>query len=307
MSTTPDANSKPEIAAASQHPVLTPAEQAEINTPTGSVREEHRYLIRDGKHLFCAEYAPVGGAKCGVVLCAPFAEEKIRTLRVYVSFARALARRGVAAVCFDYYGDGDSEGSFEDASFDDRLRDISAVFSDFQGRYTMSKITLFGLRWGGTLAALSADVLKPAGLILWEPVVDTSKYFFDHLRSQIASQMLIDGKISQKREQLVESLEAGETIMVEGYNLRGEFFVKARDTGLKDRPTTYTGPTLVVQLAGSPARLNPELEALAGSFAQSKLAALKREFEWEKTELWQPTPPELFGLTLDFMKTHGLL
>lgn len=290
-----------------QNKPLPTADLKEVNAPSASVREEHRYFLRDGKHLFCAEYVPVAGATRGVILCAPFAEEKIRTLRVYVSFARALASRGVAALCFDYYGDGDSEGDFEDATFDDRLKDIAGVFHDFQQRHGLSKVVLLGLRWGGTLAALMAEELRPAGLILWEPIEDTSKYFFDHLRSNIATQMLVDGKISRKREQLVESLEAGETIMVEGYNLTGSFFRQARETGLVSRRMSYPGPTLVVQLAGDPSRLNPELELLAGTYTQSKLIGLKREFEWEKTELWQPAPPNLFGITLDFLKTHDLL
>jgi alpha/beta superfamily hydrolase len=279
----------------------------EVNAPSEVIREEHRFILRDGKHLFCADYVPTAGATAGVVLCAPFAEEKIRTLRVYVSLARALARRGVAVICFDYYGDGDSEGDFEEAGFDDRLEDITAVFHDFQQRHSLSKVGLLGLRWGGTLAALAAEELRPTVLMLWEPIVDTSKYFFDHLRSCIAAQMLIEGKISQKREELVACLEAGKTIVVEGYNLNGDFFCRARETGLTDLQPRYSSPVLIVQLAGNPARLNPELETLAQSYSQSRLLALKREFEWEKTELWQPAPPALFGVTLEFLKTHELL
>jgi alpha/beta superfamily hydrolase len=285
----------------------SPADLLEVNSPSELVREEHRYFLRGGKHLFCVDYIPVAGATGGVVLCAPFAEERIRTLRVYVSLARALARRGIAVICFDYYGDGDSEGDFEDAGFDDRLKDITAIFHDFQQRHALSRVGLLGLRWGGTLAALAAEELQPAVLILWEPIVDTSKYFFDHLRSCIASQMLIDGKISQKREELVACLEAGKTIVVEGYNLNGDFFCRARETGLKDHQPRYSGPVLIVQLAGNPARLNPELETLAQAYSQNRLLALKREFEWEKTELWQPAPPALFGVTLEFLKTHELL
>ena len=290
-----------------QNNSLSAADLLEVNTPSEAIREEHRYFRRDGKHLFCVDYIPAAGATRGLVLCAPFAEEKIRTLRVYVSLARALARCGVAATCFDYYGDGDSEGEFEDAGFDDRLKDITAVFHDFQARHALSKVGLLGLRWGGTLAALAAEELQPAVLILWEPIVDTSKYFFDHLRSSIATQMLIDGKISHKREDLVTSLEAGKTIMVEGYNLNGDFFCCARETGLKDHRPRYSDPALIVQLAGNPAHLNPELEKLAASYSQSRLLAFKREFEWEKTETWQPAPPSLFSATLDFLKAHELL
>lgn len=289
------------------HNSASPVDFREVNAPSAAIREEHRYLLRDGKHLFCAEYAPAAGTERGFVLCAPFAEERIRTLRVYVSLARAIARSGAAAICFDYFGDGDSEGDFEEASFDDRLQDLPAVYSDFQVRHSLSKVGLLGFRWGGTLAALAAEELRPAALVLWEPIVDTSKYFFDHLRSSVASQMLIYGKVVHKREELVASLEAGETIMVEGYNLSGDFYCQARKAGLKDFQPRYSGPVLVAQLAGNPGRLNPELEKLASSYSQSRLVAFKREFEWEKTETWQPAPPALFAATLEFLRAHELL
>lgn len=277
-----------------------------VNAPTDEIREEHRYFERDGKHLFCAEYLPTSPTKGGVILCAPFAEEKIRTLRIYVSLARLLARSGLATLCFDYYGDGDSEGNFEDASFEDRQSNITAVYQDFQKRHELDSVGLLGLRWGGTLAALTAEKLNPAFLVLWEPVVDTSKYFFDHLRSYLATEMLVDGKISRKRDELVEYLSAGNMLTVEGYNLTGDFFTSARANGLKDQQLTYSGPTLVVQLAGNPARIRPELEQLTEIYKRGQLQAMKREFEWEKTERWRPAPPELFGLTLDFLKTNEL-
>ncbi len=277
-----------------------------VNAPTDAVREEHRYSERDGKHLFCAEYLPTAPVKGGVILCAPFAEEKIRTLRVFVSLARLLAQSGLATLCFDYYGDGDSEGDFEDATLDDRMADINAVYHDFQQRHALDSVGLIGLRWGSTLAALAAEQLNPACLILWEPVVDTSKYFFDHLRSYLATEMLVEGKISRKRDELVEYLAAGNILTVEGYNLTGDFFAAARANGLKDKQPTYTGPTMVVQLAGNPARIRPELKQLAEIYEHCQLHAMKREFEWEKTERWRPAPPELFSLTLDFLKTNEL-
>lgn len=280
-------------------------DESATNAPSESVRETHHYLMRDGKHLFCAEYVPVAPARFGMIFCGPFAEEKIRTQRVYISMARALVKLGVAAVVFDYYGDGDSEGEFEDASFDDRLADIRTVYQDFKQRHSIEHLGMMGLRWGGTLAAMTAEELNPSALILWEPVIDTGKYFFDHLRSFLASQMLIEGKTTKKREQLVEELKAGQTITVEGYNLTGSFFVKASDTGLTEFAPKYEGPVLVVQLAGMPARIRPELEKLTASYSNARLEALKREFEWEKTERWRPAPAELFNLTLGFLKTHG--
>ncbi|MCX6830393.1 MAG: alpha/beta hydrolase [candidate division Zixibacteria bacterium] len=276
-----------------------------INAPNEKVLEKHGYFEREGKHLYCAEYLPASGAESGFVLCSPFGEEKVRTLRVYVSFARALASLGVAVICFDYYGDGDSEGNFEEATFDDRTADIRAIYNDFRTKHALKKMGLMGLRWGGTLAALLSEELQPETLILWEPVIDTAKYFYDHLRAFLASQMLIEGKVTRNREELIKELEGGKILTVEGYNLTGRFFFGAREATLKGRKYDYRGNSLIIQISPSPGKIRPELEELKSNLGNSELVSLPREFEWEKTETWRPAPPQLFGETFNFLDKNG--
>jgi alpha/beta superfamily hydrolase len=282
-----------------------PIELKDINSPNSSIFEEHGFFQRDGKHLFYASFMPVKKASVGVILCGPLAEERVRTVRIYVSFARVLASLGMGAIYFDYFGDGDSEGNFEEASFNDRLMDIKGAFQFFKEKFALNEMGLQGLRWGGTLAALTADDLRPDFLILWEPVVDTGKYFFDHLRAHIASQMIIEGKILKNREELLKELEAGKVLTVEGYNLTGDFYFKARDCGLKDRKFDFKGKSLIIQIAPNPERIRPELLGLQQTIPGSEIAAVPREFEWEKTETWQPAPPQLFTKSLDFLEKNG--
>ncbi len=277
----------------------------EINFPNNTVVEEHNYFSRDGKNLFYAEFMPKSEPSAGLVLCGPFAEERVRTIRIYVSFARALASMGTAVICFDYYGDGDSEGAFGDASFNDRIADINGIYRYFREKHALHKTGLLGLRWGGTLATYAAESVSPEALILWEPVIDTSEYFYNHLRSHLASQMLIEKKIIKDRDQLVSDLKAGQTIMVEGYDLTGEFYIKASESGLKDKSSGYKGDVLVVQIGPNVSSIRPELTALADCYPNSEVVAVPREFEWSKTETWQPAPPDLFNKTFNFLDTHG--
>jgi len=279
----------------------------DVNAPNPAIREQHGYLLRNGKHLFSAEFLPQSKPMAGIVFCSPFGEEKIRTIRIYVSFARALAAMGIAAICFDYFGDGDSEGDFEEASFEDRLADIDSVYRQFGDKHSLDKMGLMGLRWGGTLAAIAAENLNPEFLILWEPIIDTQKYFFDHLRINLASQMLIEGKILKNREQLIKELEAGKILTVEGYNLTGGVYFKARDCGLKDRKFDFRGKSLIVQIASNTEKMRPELLGLQQALVGSEITAVPREFEWEKTQTWQPAPPLLFGETIKFLKKNGFL
>jgi len=275
-----------------------------INNPNDSIAENHVFFKRDDKHLFTAEYIPKRTVEKGVVLCAPFAEEKVRTVRIFISLSRALATLGIAVVYFDYFGDGDSEGAFEDADFDDRLKDIRAVYNNFQKKHNLQRMGLLGLRWGGTLATLCLDALQPDLLVLWEPVVDTEKYFFNHLRSHVAAQMLVDGKVTKNRDEMVEELRNGQIHMVEGYNLTGDFFFKAQQEGLLGKQFSYPGKVQIVQISGNPARIRPELVTLKEAFPEGEIVAVPREFEWEKTETWQPAPPELFAKTLEFLEEN---
>jgi alpha/beta superfamily hydrolase len=276
-----------------------------VNLPNLAYQEAHGFFVRDGKHLFRADYVPQGRAGSCLVLCSPFAEEKVRTQRVYVSFARALASAGAAAICFDYFGDGDSEGDFEAARLDDRLLDIKVVYRDACKRTGARRTGLLGLRWGATLAALAAEELQPDFLILWEPIVDTDKYFRDHLRSHLASQMLTEGKVIRNREQLIEDLKAGEVLTVEGYNVTRDFFFAASRSGLANRTFARAGKTLVMQIGGIAGKIRAELTGLQAAMKDCTLQAVPREFQWDKTEIWQPAPPQLFEQTLNYMDEHG--
>jgi len=276
-----------------------------VNSPNSTVVEDHSYLVRDGKHLYCARYNPSSKPMAGVVLCSPFAEEKIRTHRIYVSFARAVASLGATAVLFDYFGDGDSEGNFKEASFDDRIADIKAVYENVKQTLSLQKMALLGLRWGATLATISSEELKPDALVLWEPIVDTEKYFYNHLRSHLASQMLVEGKVTRKRDELIEDLKNGQTLMVEGYRLTGDFYFAACEHGLKNITLSHSPETLITQISPKPDKIKPELENLAEALTNCNVAGVPREFEWEKTETWQPAPPQLFNLTLEYLDKNG--
>jgi len=278
-----------------------------VNQPNQAITEEHGYFTRDSKHLFYALYLPEKETKTGIILCSPFAEEKVRTLRIYVSFARVMASLGVATLCFDYYGDGDSEGDFEMIPFADRLIDINGAVNFLKEKTSVEKFGLLGLRWGATLAALSVENLSPDFLILWEPIVNCSKYFYDLLRTNLASQMLIDGKVKKTREMLIQEMEEDQPVSVEGYLLRKEFFFEARENGLVDKKFDYNGKTYITQIAKNVTRIRPELEKLRDSFPNAELVPFPKEFEWEKTDVWQPAPPQLFESTINFLDKNGFL
>jgi alpha/beta superfamily hydrolase len=278
-----------------------------INSPSNDIREEHGYFVRDNKHLFFASYCPVASSETGIVMVSPFGEEKVRTLRIYVSLSRALARLGITVINFDFFGDGDSEGNFEDALFEDRIKDVESAVGYLKEKYSIKKVGLLGLRWGGTIAALASRGISPEFLILWEPVIDSKKYFMDHLRSNIASQMIAMGKITKNREALVKELEAGSSVPVEGYQISGKFFTAAREGSLSAGNLKYEGKTLIVQISANQSVTRPELLSLKNSLPGAELAIAPKEFEWEKTDTWNPAPRELFGHTFKFLAQNNFI
>jgi exosortase A-associated hydrolase 2 len=277
-----------------------------INSPSDLIVEEHGFFPRDGRRLFYASFAPTAKPSTGVIFCSPFAEEKVRTVRVFVSFARALASMGVAVLCFDYFGDGDSEGNFEAATFDDRLLDTNAAFKFLKDKYALDRVGILGLRWGATLAALCSDNLKPDFRILWEPVTDSRKYFYDYLRLNVASQLLNEGKVKKNRDDLIKDLEAGGSIVVEGYVFTGQFYVQAREHELAKTAFSHRCPTLIIQIQKNTATIRQDLIDLKGALGGADVSAVPKEFEWEKTENWMPAPPVLFGTTLEFLEKNGI-
>lgn len=106
-----------------------------------------------------------------MVLCPPIGHEALCTHASYRVLAERLAEAGFPALRFDYDGTGDSIGSDED---DDRvqkwLSSIGVAIDTLREKSGIGNIALFGVRLGGTLAAVAAaergDVQS---LLLWAP------------------------------------------------------------------------------------------------------------------------------------------
>lgn len=142
-------------------------------------REEAFYFRNEGMKLFGVFHASTAVvSKGGVVLCAPYGEEKNYTQRALANFARAVCSKGFDVVRFDYRGTGDSEGDLEDVSLTDHISDIDCAIGALGERRGTKGIGLLGLRLGGTLAALVANNdPRIQFAILWAPIARPKRYF----------------------------------------------------------------------------------------------------------------------------------
>jgi len=112
--------------------------------------------------------APSGGAP-GVVFLHGFTADRMESHWIFVKCARALARAGIASLRFDFYGSGESDGEFCQATLQGEISDALAAVSFLRRAKAMDpeRIGVLGLSLGGAIAATIASRVKAEALVLW--------------------------------------------------------------------------------------------------------------------------------------------
>lgn len=111
-----------------------------------------------------------------VLICYPLWREYFRTHRAITQLANKLADSGFPVLRFDYSATGDSAGSTDECSLGQWLQDIEAAISELKDLSAAGKVSIVGLRFGATLAALISQRTQINQLVLWDPVVDGKSY-----------------------------------------------------------------------------------------------------------------------------------
>ncbi len=126
----------------------------------------------------------------GIVLCKPVGYEGNCAYETFTELAERLASVGFPVIRFDYQGTGDSSGSDADP---DRVRawqgSVSSAIDEVQSLGGVSRVGLFGIRIGATLAAHAAAAKGGVeSLALWAPCV-SGRHFARELKmsSQVAA------------------------------------------------------------------------------------------------------------------------
>jgi exosortase A-associated hydrolase 2 len=241
-----------------------------------------------------------------VVFCHPFGEEKLWAHRVFVSFARQLTRQGYPVLRFDYMGNGDSEGAFNDSSLSTVRSDVECAIDYVRQATGASGVILLGLRWGAMVASLMAearaDILR---LILWEPVVDGAAFMQEILRANLSTQVAVYKEIRRDRAELVTQMERGESVNVEGYELALQMYSEVSAVNLAREQKRFAGPCLVTQIAAQRARPMPDIPKLAATYHNVTSTVVNEEPFWKEIPRWYNQAPNLFAGTTDWLNDVG--
>jgi hypothetical protein len=140
--------------------------QGQLGTLRGMFHRPAR--LADGGHF------PV------VMLLHGFSGHHVEDHRLYVQFARCLADAGFAALRFDFYGSGDSDGDFEEFTVLSELCD-AVIALDWIGQQPgidTRRIGVVGLSLGGGVTALLAGQdSRVKAAVFWNSVARPSLHF----------------------------------------------------------------------------------------------------------------------------------
>ena len=128
------------------------------------------------------------------ILCLPSITEEMNLSRAVVAKqAQHFAKNGTPCYILDYYGTGDSEGEFEEATCEHWLADI-LVAGQWLKKQGISKIILWGIRFGGLLMLSHQEKLHQqlpiVKQVLWKPVTNGKQFVGQFLRIKQANAMM---------------------------------------------------------------------------------------------------------------------
>jgi exosortase A-associated hydrolase 2 len=260
------------------------------------------------KNLFGAIHYPEEKSSKGVLICHPLFEEKLHVHRVLVDFSRLLSSAGFNVMRFDYYGEGDSAGQFEEATVKTRLFDINSALGTFKSKIPMREIALLGVRFGATLASLYAETTKEINaLVLWAPILRGKDYLHQLLRMNLTHQVVVYKKVVYTREDLIKGLDEGKKVNVEGYEITAELYQQVSEVNLLTSDKSFNGNTSLFQFPPDSSETNLDLDKLKNLYAKCNHSEILKSTDppfWTDMKYYPPDTTDLFKKTLDWLKVN---
>jgi exosortase A-associated hydrolase 2 len=177
------------------------------------------YFGQSSRRLFGVLERPARNVRAGLVFCPPCGEEKISTYARLARWSKELAKDGFAVLRFHFFGTGESDGTFADFTLEGALQDTATAVGCLRERTGVKAVGIFGLRFGGFVAAHAAREVGADFLVLWSPITDLRQYFRDLLRMRLTAELvhLQSDRVKVTTKSMVADFEAGQTVDILGY------------------------------------------------------------------------------------------
>jgi len=283
--------------------------QRSLNYEKRSNKIEPFFFRGNRGDIFTIVHYPSLSFGTAVIFCNPFAEEKLNSHRIYYNYANLLADRGILALRFDYWGTGDSDGDFYQASLESRTEDIISMVNMCHEKYSIKEIILLGLRLGGNLAMRAANLTKVEALILWAPILDVYNYFYELLRANLTSQSTVFKRILKDRKQLIEDLKNGGLVNIDGYDITWKLFENSHNYSLEEfNNITGNLKTLILDVMKNTARPNKYLSSFVKSVQNLSLITVKEMPFWRNgLSKYIVQPINIFNSTDQWIFQHSVV
>jgi uncharacterized protein len=272
-----------------------------------ALTEQPLFLGSGDERVFAFMHSAAQAAQAArgtIVLCHAFAEEKLWSHRVYVTFAREAAQAGFNVARFDMRGEGDSALDFEQSSIESRVTDTLRVIAAAQDRWSSDGVVLLGHRLGGSIAAVAQTHAGRSvrAVAVWDPIVDGEDYFGQLLRSNMATQMATQGKVTRTRDALVQAILAGEIVVADGYGLTAELHRGIAALKWAQLPDLFQVPGLLVEVPkGEQTAPSPPLASLSATRPQLQLALAAEPPFWRETRQFHKRAGRFTTATLEWL------
>ena len=210
----------------------------------------------------------------GVVLCPPVAQEHVRTHSLMRLVSAALVRAGYHTLRFDWFGVGDSAGSYEQATLTRWNDDVVQASTELRDLSGVRKVSLFGVRVGATIALRAARQIKATHVIALDAVLDGVA----HVLSQRA--IHTEALASSKRYWQRSATPRGVDRELVGFRVSDEFLAELRNIR-RDALLDLTSIRVTLLESSSRQEARAYLDTLTGAGVSTSHGEVELTSSWD--------------------------
>jgi alpha/beta superfamily hydrolase len=273
------------------------------------IREIATFCGSPRDRIYISLHEPVGVARGAVLVCPSLHAEMSSNYRREVLLARRLAENGVATLRFHYRGSGHSDRGSGFETVRSMCEDALVALDVLRERVGGVPLGVLGTRIGA-IVAIDCVAQVPAPVVLWEPVLNGSRYLRETLRKRAFREIAIGREKPTSSSDLQSELRENGLIDVLGYPISSSFHDSLLPMRLAERLVdAVPRPLLVLEIAKGGnvrqeyARLVDGLNA--SGWEASAALAVGSEAWWFAGEGWeteedQPVTKALLDATVSW-------